>query len=1149
MPLTIKTGRSGTGKTDELMHQITEKVKHNPSGDPILLIVPEQMTFQSEYRLALETGGMVRVQVLSFTRLAWRILQETGGASRIHINRTGASMLVRKLINEQKDQMVMFGRAAGKHGFVGHVEKMLTEFRRYCINPENLLEKTAEMSETAPKALIDKLKDIERIYSGFDDQLKDKYIDSEDYLRLLAEKIKDSELISQADIYLDGFHSFTPQEYLVIEKLLSYSKKVTAAVTADLDAKDPLLFRQTTDTVNKLKGIATAAGEKVHIEQHKENAKYKGRGLSFLEQSFESLGAVYDQKADVTIIEAANRRAETEAAAREIRKLARNEGYRYKDIAVLTRNGEAYHEIIEPVFKDYEIPYFIDKKRTMLNHPLIEFIRSSLEVITKNWRYEAVFRAVKTELFFPVEADQELLRAKMDRLENYVLAQGIHGDRWHKDFYYKQFKGLDFVRVPQNEEEKMIQDDLNEARSMIAAPMNQFAERLKNAGTVHAYCEAVFLLLEELDVPEKLERMAAAAEEKGDVESAREHDQAWAAVVELLDQFVEITGEDQLPLNEFSEILDSGMETLEFSLVPPAIDQVIIADLELSRLPAVSASFVLGVNDGVMPARMQDDGILAEDDRIFMERAGMNLAPGTREKLQDEDFVAYRAFTSPSEKLYISYPLADEEGKALIVSPYIKKVTGMLPDHNRMLAVNDPVEVPAGDQLDYICHPLPTASFMTSQLQQLRKDYPVADIWRDVYNYYVSDPFWKEESKRILSGLFYENAARPLSKEMAESLFGSSMMASVSRIERMNSCAFQHFSSHGLRLHERSVFKLDAPNIGELFHAALKWISEELLQQEISWKSLSQKQCADLAQKAVSHIGPQLQYDILNSSNKYRYIAKKLQAVISQASYILSEHARAGNFEPLRVELGFGPGQELPPHTIPLSDGDTMSLQGRIDRVDQARSGDKVYLRVIDYKSSVRDLDFTEIYYGLSLQMMTYLDVALMNSAELVQTEAEPAGILYFHLHNPVVKTKKPISTQEMQEEMLKKYKMKGLVLGDEEVVRLMDMTLEEGNSSIISAGLKKDGTLRSNSKTASRNQFNDMRAHTRSMFRSAGDRIKAGDVSIDPYEYKKRTPCQFCSYRSVCQFDPALEQNKYRSLKPKKADDLFSGTKGGEDD
>lgn len=1140
MPLVIKTGRSGTGKTDRIMSEITEKVKKDPSGDPILLIVPEQMTFQSEYRLAVETGGMVRVQVLSFTRLAWRILQETGGAARIHINHTGASMLVRKLINEQKDQMVMFGRAAGKHGFVGHVEKMLTEFRRYCIQPEDLLEKTAEMSETAPKALLDKLKDIERIYAGFDEQLKDKYIDSEDYLRLLAEKIKDSDLLSRTDIYLDGFHSFTPQEYLVIEKLFAQSKSMTAAVTADLHSPDPLLFRQTTDTVNRLKEIAAAAGEKADVIQSEENAKYKGKGLSHLEQTFEKYGSAYEGQADMTIIEAANRRAEAEAVAREIRKLARNEGYRYKDIAVLIRNGDAYHEIIEPVFKDYEIPYFIDKKRTMLNHPLIEFIRSAIETVTKHWRYEAVFRAVKTELLFPAAADHELLRGQMDRLENYVLAQGIHGDRWENEFYYKQFRGLDFVRVPQNDEEKLIQDDLNAAREMITAPLNRFEDRLKTSETVHDYCEAVFILLEELEVPLKLEEMAQSAEEKGDVEAAREHDQAWDAVVELLDQFVEITGVDKMPLQEFSEILDSGMETLEFSLVPPSIDQVIIADLELSRLPAVRASFVLGVNDGVMPARMQDDGILAEDDRIFMERAGMQLAPGTREKLQDEDFVAYRAFTSPSDKLYISYPLADEEGKSLIVSPYIKKVAGILPEHRLMLAVNDPLEVPGDQQLDYICHPLPTASFMTSQLQQLRKDYPVEDIWRDVYNFYVTDPFWKQESKRILSGLFFENVANPLSRDTAESMYGSSLMTSVSRIERMNSCAFQHFSSHGLRLHERSIFRLDAPNIGELFHAALRWISEELLQKGISWKSLNKKQCAELAYQAVSQIGPQLQYDILNSSNKYRYIAKKLQAVIRQASYILSEHARAGDFEPLRVELGFGPGQELPPHRILLSDGDTMSLQGRIDRVDQARSDGKVYLRVIDYKSSVRDLDFTEMYYGLSLQMMTYLDVAMSNAPKLVQTEAEPAGVLYFHLHNPVVKTKKPMSNDEMQEEMLKKYKMKGLVLGDQEVVRLMDMTLEEGNSSIISAGLKKDGTLRSNSKTASRDQFDQMRTHTRSMFRSAGDRIKAGDVSIDPYEYKKRTPCQFCAYRSVCQFDPALEKNKYRSLKAKKAEDLI---------
>ncbi|TFD97632.1 helicase-exonuclease AddAB subunit AddB [Jeotgalibacillus sp. R-1-5s-1] len=1147
MELIMRTGRSGTGKTDSIIRDITSRVKADPSGKPIFLIVPEQMTFQSEYRLAQETGGMVRVQVMSFTRLAWRVLQETGGAARQHINRTGTNMLVRKLISEEKDHLVMFNKAARKHGFTGHVEKMLKELRRYCVLPSELLEKTADLSaEPAPKSLVDKLKDIERIYEGYDRHLKDKYIDSEDYLQLLAQKIEQSDLIRRSTIYIDGFHSFTPQEYLVIEKLIRQSEQVTAALTVDADFKDPALFRQTTETFYTLKNIAEEMGSSFKMERFTENEKYRGSGLEFLERFFDQPLKSFEEQADLLVIESANRRAEAEAVAREIRRLARDEHYRYKDMAVLLRNGEAYHEVIEPVFKDYDIPYFIDKKRTMLNHPLIEFIRSTLEIVTKNWRYEAVFRAIKTELFYPPEANADILRGKMDRLENFVLAQGIQGDRWlnEKGFYYKRFKGLDFVHLPQTDDERMIQDELNDMRAMITEPLKQLISQLSQAKTIRGFCESLFLYLEHLQVPDKLETMSVKAEDQGDVTSAREHDQAWDAVMDLLNQFVEISGDEEMTVNEFSSVLDAGIEALEFSLVPPAIDQVIVADMELSRLPAVKASFVMGVNDGVLPARIQDDGILAEDDRLFLERAGMKLAPGVRERLSDEDFLAYRAFTSPSEKLIVSYPIADEEGKSLIVSPYIKKVTDILPDHKRKLAVNDPVEITTSEQIDYICHPVPTASFLTSQLQQLRKDYPIHDSWRETYNFYVRDHGWKEKSRTILSGLFYENRANPLSREVAKELYGSSILASVSRMERLNSCAFSHFSSHGLKLQERSIYRLEAPNIGELFHAALKWISEELLKKGVSWKTLSRKECAELAQAAVMHIGPQLQHDILNSSNKHRYIARKLQGVISQASYILSEHARAGDFEPLRVELGFGPRQELPPLHVQLDGGSEMALQGRIDRVDQARAGDRVYLRVIDYKSSVKDLDFTEIYYGLSLQMMTYLDVALENADRLVKQKAEPAGVLYFHLHNPLIKTKKPLSDEELEQEMLKKYKMKGLILGDEEVVQLMDLTLEQGNSSIISAGFKKDGKLRSDSKTASRSQFEFMRKHTRNMFKHSGNRIVTGDVSIDPYEYKKRTPCQFCSYRSVCQFDTGLEENRYRSLKPKKAEDLFSAMK-----
>lgn len=1125
------------------MGDIQQQLEQDPNGSPIVLLVPEQMTFQSEYRLATAVGGMIRAQVYSFTRLAWRVLQDTGGTARQHVNQTGTNMLIRKIINEQKDQLKLFGRAATKHGFVQHVESMITEFRRYCVQPDDLLQQAADLSSiNAPKSLVDKLRDLEHIYRDFDEMLTDKYIDSEDYFKLLAQNVANSTWIQDAEIYIDGFHSFTPQEYLVLGQLIATGKKVTIALTMDEPGASLSLFRQTNETFERINELAREKKTSVTIEKSHDKNRFNKDSLLFLEEKFDQLNPIYPKETGLHIIEAANRRAEVEGIAREIRKKAREEGYRYKDMAMLIRNGHAYHELIEPIFHDFDIPFFIDEKRTMLNHPLIEFIRSTLEMVVKNWRYESVFRAVKTELFYPDVTRVMKVRQQMDRLENYVLAQGIHGERWitQEHFRYRRFRGLDFVDAPQTDEEQMIELELNEAKNIIVEPMIGLQRRLKKSSTAREKSKSLYQFLEELSVPEKLEQFAAMAEERGDLARAREHDQAWNAIIDLLDQMVEMLGDEEMDTATFADLLDAGLESLSFSLVPPSIDQVIVADLEMSRLPDIKVAFVLGVNDGVMPSRMQDDGVLAEDDREWLDRSGMNLAPSARTKLLDEDFVAYRAFSSSADWLIVSYPIADEEGKSLLASPYIKKIQEMMPEHKRSFVVNDPVELPMENQFDYICHPTTTASFLTTQLQQLKRSYPMSDQWWDVYNFYVNNVVWKESSKRILSSLFYRNHTSPLTDSTTKELYGSSILASVSRMEKLNSCAFSHFARHGLKLQERSVFRLEAPNIGELFHAALKWISEQLILRKIDWKSVTRELCQQLAREAVQHLGPKLQHEILLSSNRYHYIAKKLEGVIGQASYILSEHARSSGFVPIRVEVGFGPRQELPPLQFQLTNGTTMQLQGRIDRVDTASIDEKVYMRVIDYKSSARDLDFTEIYYGLSLQMLTYLDIALSNSKQLVKTEADPAGILYFHLHNPLIKSKKRLSIDEIEEELLKQYKMKGLVLGDEEAVRLMDQTLEQGQSSIISAGFKKDGSLRSDSKTASRQQFHAMRSHTRSLFQNSGDRIMNGDVKIDPYEFKKRTPCQFCSYRSVCQFDPALEENQYRQLQPKKPEDLL---------
>ena len=1143
-------GRAGSGKTTFCLNEIQYRLLENPAGDPIIYVVPEQMTFLSEYRLSTsrQIGGMVRAQVYSFSRLAWRILQETGGISRYHLSSVGISMLIRKIIEDQKEQLHIFRQAADKNGFIQQMEQMMLEFKRYCIRPEELIQE--QLRDGTPKTLKDKLHDLEIIYKSFEETIFQKYIDSEDYFRLLVEKIAYSKYLQNAEIYIDGFYSFTPQEYQIIGELMKTCQRVTIAMTADdrsclkREPDELHLFRMSGSACYTIYEMAKTEG--IQIEeplQLQDTKKWSESSLKHLEEKFDVRPhEPFVGQAAIHLCQAVNRRVEIEGIAREIFGLVRTKGYRYRDIAVLIRNGREYHDIIEPVFRDYQIPFFIDQKRTMLNHPLIELIRSTLEIINGYWRYEPIFRVIKTELLYPLEENRIKMREKMDKLENYVLAYGIKGDKWtRKDrWIYKRIRGLELETNVQTDAEKEIEQEINELRLIITAPILRLSRRLKKADSGKKIAEAVYLFLEEMDIPAKLEKWKIEAEETGNLVKMREHEQVWNAVIDLLDQYVEVLGEEIIPLKQFAAILEAGFDSLNFSLIPPALDQVLVADLEKSRLSEVKAAFVIGLNEGVLPAKISDDGLLADEDRERLLTSGIKLAPSSRIRLLDEHFLAYKAFTTPSEVLYLSYPLANDEGKALIPSSYIKRIEELFPKRFQHFFTSDPAELPENEQLQFVAGKGTTLSYLTSQLQLKKRNYPINDFWWEVYNHYL-DSSWKETAQKVLASLFYGNPTIRLSNEITGELYGDSIQASVSRMELFNGCPFSHFAQHGLRLRERRIYRLDAPDIGELFHAALKQIAEVVNAQKISWSDLTKAQCEILAKQAVDALAPKLQNEILLSSERNHYIKRKLEQIITRASMVLSEHAKSSGFSPIGLELSFGPNGNLPPLSFSLKNGKKMELVGRIDRVDKAvDANNQLYLRVVDYKSSEKDLNLSDVYYGLSLQMLTYLDIIIAHSKELVEVEASPAGVLYFHVHNPMINATKLLTIEQIEQEMMKKFKMNGLVLNDQNVIQLMDRTLETGNSQIISAGIKKDGTLTKNSKVATIEDFADLRQFMRQLYEKTGNEIVSGNVAIDPYKMKDNRPCTFCAYKSVCQFDESIETNQYRHLMPKGNDETI---------
>ncbi|WP_085521814.1 helicase-exonuclease AddAB subunit AddB [Tuberibacillus sp. Marseille-P3662] len=1162
MALRLLIGRSGTGKTQQVHKEIIAELKQRPQGKPLILIVPDQMTFATEYDIATAAGlgGTTRLHVLSFSRLALRVLQETGGATRQHLSQVGLSMLLRRLVEKRSDELRIFQRAGEQKGFYDILRQSIAEFKRYCLSADDVFQqyKQLETMERQDEVLTkDKLHDLQLIYTDFEQALLDKYVDSEDYLNLLARQLPKSQWLKDVDVWMDGFDQLIPQEQEVVQALLETASDVAVTLTMDTHglhsgAGEMSLFQKPVQTYQQLQQLAVASGVTAREpEMFTDPRRFRQQALAHLEQNYEKRPAPEAAAGPaIRMTETVNRREEVEQTAREILKLVREESYCYRDITVLTRDLTLYYDLVDSIFQDYEIPVFLDQKRPMHHHPLIEFIRSALDVIQQNWRYEAVFRCVKTDLLFSTDADWSVEREKMDQLENYVIGFGVHGSQWRSSepWIYREYRGLREEDIPQSKEEKQHQYKLNQWREIVRRPLMQLEKDLSKAKTVIDKCTVLYQFLETMNIPEKIESLRNRAEEAGRLDEAREHDQVWRTVLDCLDQLVETGSDDALSLEVFINVLDTGLDSLTFALVPPALDQVLVGSMDRTRMSGAKAVFIVGANEGLLPMTPTEDHILNDDDRAVLETYEFNIEETSRDQLLQEEYMIYKAFAAPSERLVISYPLATENGDALMPSTVINRIKRLFPDITPLLITGDAHEHNVMTQLDFASRPMKALSHTAAQIRRWRRGYPISNIWWDAYNWLVTNDWWADNTKQVLSSLFYYNREQPLEPDVAQALYSSHIKASVSRMELYKSCPFAQFASYGLKLKERDTYRLDAPDIGQLFHSALKLMTEELMKHNRQWSELNDDECEALAHRQVEQLSPKLQKQILLSSARHEYLQHKLSQVIIRAAKTMRQQAKASGFSPVGLELPFGPDQPLPPLTFELPNGCQMEIIGRIDRVDRGYSDQGMMLRIIDYKSSATDLNLSEVYYGLALQMLAYLDVVITYAKEWLGEEADPGAVLYFHVHNPMLNDPEG-AAQSVERELLKQFKMKGLVLEDEDVVKGMDQTLESGNSDIVPVGLKKNGGFYSSSSVASPDDMASLRDYVRETMADIGTNITDGDIDISPYKLKNKKPCEYCAFKSVCQFDESQPENEYRALKQTKDKDILEQIRKEDDD
>lgn len=1118
MPLQFIFGNSGSGKSHVLYQKMIEESIRHPEQNYIV-IVPEQFTMQTQKDLVNlhPDKGIMNIDVLSFRRLAHRIFEEVGNDRRSVLTETGKNLMLRRVAMEEKDALQVLGSKMNRPGYVSEVKSVLSELMQYEITDEQLSE-LVEYTGNRP-LLHAKLQDIRQLYRAFLQYQRDRFMKPEELLDVLCQVAKSSALLKRSTLAFDGFTGFTPSQMNVLEELLALCPQVWITVTIDAreaffgDIREHELFALSKKMIKKVCEAAQRAsgvGDGWRIEEpiilgKNGLPRFKsGGGLYHLEQNLfrqkqEAFPkqAAGEETAELSMHVSATLAAEVHFAARTICRLVREEGYRYQDIAVITGNLSSYDNYVKKIFPMYEVPAFLDETRHILLNPCLEFVRGALQMVEKDFSCEAVFRYLRTGM-------AGLAQEEIDRLENYVLASGIRGRRaWERVW--------DWCPGKMTPEELAL---CNEYRERAMAPFLPFAEKMHSRDAVlRQYADALYELLEACQVQQQLKDRELMLMGEGAREEAAEYSQVYGILIGLLEEMVDLLGDEQVNGREFAEILDAGLSEAKIGIIPPGIDQVQVGDIERSRLAHVKILFFLGLNDGWVPSRGENGGIVSDMEREILCGTGIELAPSARENSYIQRFYLYQNLTKPEDHLYLSWCLSSGDGAAMRPSYLVSVIGRMFPQ----IPVIQEKEI--GASVEQITSQKNGMLYLTNGLQGIREGRENA-AWMELYSMYLKDAQYSSRVKELVCAAFARGMKGQLSYRTSKELYGEVMAGSVTRLEEFAACAFAHFATYGLRLSERDRYGVKAADLGIIFHRAMELFSRRLQKDGRDWADYSKEEQAVMMERCVDEVAQEYGAGVLHGSAREEYTIRRIKRILCRAIWALHEQICAGSFRPVGFEVSFADVGDLEAVNVRFGENGRVRLQGRIDRIDTVETEDTVYVKIVDYKSGTTKFDPVSLYYGLQLQLVVYLNAALEMERRLHRDkEVIPAGIFYYHLEDPVLEKEAEANDEKMREKLLKKLRPDGILNADGQIPRLMDRNLS-GDSLVIPAGLKKDGMLKATSSAVSTEQFWQLSGFVSRKLSEMAEKILQGCILAKPFADRTHSTCDYCAYSDVCGFD-----------------------------
>ena len=1126
MSLRFYFGPSGSGKSHRIYEEIMQRAAQEP-GRNFLIIVPDQFTMQTQKDLVMRSdrGGILNIDVLSFGRLSHRILEEVGTKEMPVLDDTGKSLVLQKIAADLKEQLPAMGSLLHKQGYIHEVKSAISEFMQYGISTQDMDKLIASAEKRG--ALAMKLRDLKTLYRGFQDYIRDHFITTEETLDVLRRSLVKSKILPDSVVVFDGFTGFTPIQNRLIQELMRVCEETIVTVTIG-EEEDPYqmdgeqkLFHLSKKTVADLVKLAAEAevtrGEDVFVKGGP-NRFTEAPALCYLEQNlFRYQYEPYTEKqCEIRMFEALSPREEVHQTALYIRKLIREEGLTYRDIAVVIGDLEGYASYVETEFGQLEIPCFLDRTRGIVLNPMIEYIKSVLQLYIRDFSYDTVFHFLRSGM-------ADISREEIDELENYVIRTGARGYRTYSRLFTRRTEEMQQGSGQEDTERaEETLERLNRIRQQFADTVEilHMAPRAK-AGE---YVDHLYDFLEQNQVQQKLLNYQQQFEQEGDLAKAREYAQIYRLVMDLLDQIYELLGEEEISLQEFADILEAGFGEITVGTIPQNVDRIVVGDMERTRLKQVKVLFFLGVNDGNIPKNASKGGIISDMDREFLIESGTEMAPSPRQQMYIQRLYLYLNMTKPSERLYLSYAKVNSDGKGIRPSYLIDTVRKLFPQ----LAVEYPQN---RSRLEQIEGRQEGARYLAEELREYADGTLREEERQDfylMYRAYETDP---EGRDRLTAAAFRRYKESGLSRIVARALYGRQLENSVSRLETYAACACRHFLQYGLSLQEREEFGFEVSDMGNVYHAVLENFAGKLAESGRTWWDFDENFATQAIKEAVEGYAATYGETVLYSSARNEYAITRMSRILTRTVLTLQQHLKQGSFQPDDYELSFRFAEDLDSIHVDLSEEEKMHLQGRIDRIDVSEDAEHVYVKVIDYKSGNKKFDLAALYYGLQLQLVVYMNAAMeLESRKHPDKEIVPAALLYYHIDDPTIETPVELTQEQINEEILTKLRMNGVVNSDPAVVERLDRFLQD-KSKVIPVEKKKDGSFSARSGILSREELHVVSAYVDTKIRQIGREILDGKIAANPYEKGNEEACTYCAYKKVCGFDGSIPGYEKRQL------------------